>query len=513
MKINYFNINKRVAVSISVMSLMFFGCQKQLDINHNPSVATVDQASPNLIFPAAVLATASRVGGDLAIVGGMWSQHCTQAVLAQQYTDIDSYNLTNTDAFVSGASSSWTALYTNGLKNYQIAINEAKASGDWNFFLLNTVMKAYTYEILADLYDQVPYTQALLGSANLQPKFDSGLVVYQGLLGEIDTALSKDFTASTNTAPGTSDMVFGGTISSWIQFANTLKLKMYLRMINARPDLAQAGITALYSNNPSFLSSDASMTNFTSGAEQDNPMFEQNMRSLNILSNLKASTTFVSWLVNNKDSRVFKLFDSANSTLAGFFPSTSPNPNSINQGDYNNSSNAAYQTAPIFGETPTDPVEFISLAESYFLQAEADLRYFGGNNAQSLYNQGVLTAFGYYGLDGSSYVASGGAYEFPASGTPDQKIQSIITQKWASCAYGCHGIEAFFEKCRTGYPLTSSVYSTSPSYVPGQLVISKNSVLAAGLLPKRFVFPYDERAKNSNTPAEVSISTPVWWGK
>jgi hypothetical protein len=513
MRISHFKINKKVAVAISVVSFVFFGCQKELDINHNPSVATVDQASPNLIFPAAVLATASRAGGDLAIVGGIWSQYCTQSAQAIQYSDIDSYDLTNTDGFVSGSSSSWTALYTNGLKNYQIAIDEAKASGDWNFFLMSTVMKAYTYEILADLYDEIPYTQSLLGSANLQPKFDSGLVVYQGLLGEIDTALSKDFTASTNTAPGTSDLVFGGTISSWIQFANTLKLKMYLRMINARPDLAQAGITALYSSNLSFLTSDASMTNFSNGAAQDNPMFEQNIRSLNTPSNLRASTTLVSWLVQNKDSRVLKLFDSANSTISALYPSTSPNPNSVNQGDYSNSSNPAYSTAPIFGEAATDPVEFISLAESYFLQAEADLRYFGGNNAQSLYNQGVLTAFNYYGLDGSSYVASGGAYEFPAAGTLDQKIQSIITQKWISCAYGCHGIEAFFEKCRTGYPLTSPVYSTSSSYVPGQLVISKSSVLAAGLFPKRFVFPYDERAKNPNTPAEVSISTPVWWGK
>ncbi len=350
----YFNINKRFAVSLWVISLIFFGCKKALDINHNPSVATVDQASPNLIFPAAVLATTSRVGGDLAIVGGMWSQFCTQGVLSQQYIDIDSYDLTNTDLFVSGASSSWTALYTNGLKNYQIAIDEAKASGDWNFFLLNTVMKAYTYEILVDLYDQVPYTQALLGSANLQPKFDSGLVVYQSLLGEIDTALSKDFTASTNTSPGTSDLVFGGTISSWVQFANTLKLKMYLRMINARPDLAQAGITALYSSTPSFLVSDASVTNFSNGAQQDNPMFEQNMRSLNIPSNLRASTTLVSWLVSNNDTRVFKLFDSASSTLSGFYPSTSPNPNSIDQGNFNNSSNVVYQNAAIFGETPTD---------------------------------------------------------------------------------------------------------------------------------------------------------------
>ena len=508
------NILQKIGVQTFLIgTILFTGCQKELDINHNPSVSTVDQATPALLFPAAVLATTAKVGGDLGIVGGMWSQFCTQAALAQQYTDIDSYNLTNTDAFVSGINSSWTILYTNGLKNYQAVIDESKATGNWNFYLMGTVMKAYTWEVLADLYDEVPYTEALEGTANLQPKFDSGIVVYQGLLQEIDTALSKDFTASTNTAPGNADLVFGGNINSWFQFANTLRLKFYLRMINAYPALAQSGITTLYNSNPSFLSSDASVTNFTNASGLDNPMFEQNFRSLNTPTNLRASATLVSWLTVNKDSRILALFDSSSSTLAGIFPSTSPNPGSVNQGDFRNSSNPVYQTAPIFGESPTDPVEFISLAESYFMQAEADLRYFGGNNAQALYNQGVLAAFGYYGQDGSAYIAPGGVYAFPAGGSLEDKIAAIITQKWISCAYGCHGIESFFEKNRTGYPLTSPVYSTSPAYVPGQLVISLNTVLGPGMLPKRFVYPYDERSKNPNTPTEVSITTPVWWAQ
>src|SRR5580704_9738050 len=143
-------MKKRFLINTSVpailfLTLLFTGCQKELDINHNPSVATVDQASPDLLFPAAVLATTAKVGGDLAIVGAMWSQFATQAALAQQYTDVDSYNMTNTDGFVSGVNSSWTVLYTNGLKNYQVLLQKAKASGDWNFYLMGTVMKAYTW--------------------------------------------------------------------------------------------------------------------------------------------------------------------------------------------------------------------------------------------------------------------------------------------------------------------------------------------------------------------------------
>jgi hypothetical protein len=208
----------------------------------------------------------------------------------------------------------------------------------------------------------------------------------------------------------------------------------------------------------------------------------------------------VSWLQANKDPRIVYFFGSDSIT-------------SINQGDYANI-NAAYQAAPPFVQTPLDPVEFISTAESWFLQAEANLRYFGGSGADSLYNHGVLAAFQQEGLDGTSFIAPGGAYAYPAGGTPAQQLQAIIVQKWASCAYGCHGIESFFEQNRTGYPLRSPVYSTNPGYIPGQLVIGPNSSLPAGQYAKRFVYPYDETSRNTNAPQiVVPETTPVWWGQ
>ena len=490
-------IKKVMFVYFSCLVILYIGagCKKTLDINQNPNYPTLEQGTPKLVLPPAVLATTGIVGGDLAIVGGMFSQYFTQAPLAQQYTDIDAYNLQGIDNFVQHV---WDVLFTNGLKNYQYVIDQAQGKQDWNYYLMGTVMKAYTTEILVDLYDKIPYTQALQGANNLNPKFDDGFTVYKDLLNSIDTALSKDFTASTNTAPGASDLVFGGNMTKWTSFANTLELKMYLRMVNAAPQDAMTGIKALYANNPTFLTVDASVTDFTNAPGLDNPFWEQNQRENNTTSNLRASTTFVSWLEANNDPRIINYFGSAT-------------PASVNQGDYANA-NPVTASAPTFIQSPTDPVEFISLPESYFLQAEADLRYFGGNNAQNLYNQGVKAAFAQLGLDGSSFVATGGAYAYPTTGSAMQQLQAIITQKWASCAYGCHGIEAWFEKNRTGYPLTSPVYSTDPSYIPGQLVVVKNSVLPPGEMPKRFVFPYSETSKNTNAPAPVAITTKVWWG-
>ena len=177
------------------------------------------------------------------------------------FVDIETYDVPVTDRFTTFP---WFTLYTSGLTNYKSAADAAKAAGDWNFYLMSTVMKAYTTEVMVDLYDQIPYTEALQGAKNLHPKFDDGYSIYTTLLKEIDTALGKDFSAATNTLPGTQDLIFQGDISKWMAFANTLKLKMYLRMINAHPDVATAGVTALVNSHDfPFWPMDAAVTNFT----------------------------------------------------------------------------------------------------------------------------------------------------------------------------------------------------------------------------------------------------------
>ena len=172
-----------------------------------------------------------------------------------------------------------------------------------------------------------------------------------------------------------------------------------------------------------------------------------------------------------------------------------------------------YGKATVLVQSETDPVNLISATESYFMQAEARLRYFSGDNTEDLYNQAVENAFAETGKDGSSFIAPGGAYEFPAAGTFDDKLEALSVQKWASLAYGTHALEAFFERNRTGYPKASAVYSTSPAYIPGQFVFSPTGVTAPGAFPKRLVYPDVERSRNRNTPAEEPITKPVWWAK
>lgn len=470
-------------------------CKKLLDINTDPNNAPLDKATPEVLFPSAVASTAGRIGGEYAILGGIWAQFWTQSATASQYRNFDSYNVTQADL-----NGSFVETYSGALNDYQYIIKLANEDENWRFLLMATVMKAYTYQVMVDLYDQMPYDEAFQGEANITPHYENGDVIYNKLLAEIDTALSRDYNAGADV--GAPDVVFGGgNMEPWVRFAHTLKLKMFLREVYAKPDEAEAGIRALYDEDALFLTQDAAMDIFQNLPDKSNPLFEFNFRKLNINTNLRASRTLLTFLQEYQDPRTAFLYTPSAPDFVG-----------INQGDYTNP-DPALAGVSIAIVNATDPVHFISTAESYFLQAEARERYYGGDGALELYNSGVAAAFDQYGLgtDAAAFTAPGKPYAYPAIGNFEQKLEAIIVQKWLSLP-GSHALEAFFEKNRTGYPKSSPVYSTDPSYIPGQLVYPKTGT-TGGKYPKRLIIAEDERKTNPNVPAIKPITENVWWDK
>jgi hypothetical protein len=356
---------KKYIVFAAASVLALTSCKKVLDVNVDPDNPNANQGTPQLVFPAGVASSAGRIGGDLAILGGIWSQFYTQNTTSSQYRNQDAFNLSKTDYGATTLSSPWAELYSGALNDLQFVINKSKDQKNWNYYLMGTVVKAFTLQMLADIYDQVPYKEAFQGANNLTPRFDDGYEVYKGLLAELDTALAKDFNASTNTPAGTTDFIFPAaatswTIQPWIRFANTLKLKMYLRMVYAKPAEAQAGITAMYTNGAQFLNTDAKMDIFENAPDKSNPFYEFNFRKLNTDANLKASITFLSWLQTNNDPRLNDYFQ---------FKTGAPGQyQGINQGDYLNT-DPVFNTASKPNVQATDPVDFFLKGQKQFKKA------------------------------------------------------------------------------------------------------------------------------------------------
>ncbi|HWH62969.1 MAG TPA: SusD/RagB family nutrient-binding outer membrane lipoprotein, partial [Ginsengibacter sp.] len=169
--------NKKIAIAFFISVLIAgSGCKKTFDINHDPNNPSLEVGTPKIVFPVAVMGVAAVEGGDLALIGGILGEYLAQAASANQYKNIDQYDLKTTDY-----NAQYTTLYSYGLKNLQFVIDKANESQDWNFYLMGNVMKAYATGLLVDMYDQIPYTEALQGVGNLTPHFDDGYTIYKSL--------------------------------------------------------------------------------------------------------------------------------------------------------------------------------------------------------------------------------------------------------------------------------------------------------------------------------------------
>jgi hypothetical protein len=490
---------KKIAIFLTTFAVVFASCSDFLDVNKDPNNAPTN--TPALALPAGIASAGARLVTNYNIMGGMWVQYWAQNNGSNQYKNFDAYIVQQ-----STLNPDFNELYSGSLQDLQFARNESKKQGDWNLYLMSTVMQSYVYQMLVDIYDEIPFDEALQGNLVQHPHFRPGQEVYDSLIVRIDEALGKDFDATTNTDPGKQDLLFHGDVDRWVQFANTLKLKIYLRQIYARPAVAQSGIAALYAGGANFLTTSANMSQFDNVENKSNPLYEADRRKLNTGENIKASKTFMDFLEANDDTlRRAKLFTEPKKGFRG-----------IEQGNFGASTVEIVPndiSTAIIGAT--DTLYFMSVPEILFLQAEVAARGMGPGTgaAQGLYEAAIQAAFARLGIatGAEDYYEAGGPYEYP-NGTEEENLKAIAVQKWIALA-GIEGLEAFFERNRLGYPEFTDFSYDDAEYVPGDLVYPIGGVTGLGNRPKRLLFPETERNRNPNTPDQVPITTKVWWDK
>jgi Starch-binding associating with outer membrane len=486
-------------ISLAIATAFSLGaCSDWLDVNDDPNNPT--NVAAEFVLPAAQISVAATVGGNFAIVGGLWSQHWTQSHVASQYKDLDSYDLQGNDYNIA-----WTELYAGGLNDFEDVKTKATTLGNNNMLLQAEALQAYGFMTLTDWFDKIPFTEALKVSEIQAPKFDDGQAVYAALLSRLDAALALDFDNGTSTKVA-SDLVFGNLgsataqIDSWKRFANTLKLKMYLRQ-TASANSAQAitAISAMLAANTPFLTTHAAITQFIDQPDRSNPLYENNVRQLNVASNLRLSKTFQSFLEANNDQL----------RLNAYFTPGTTGQFGLEQGDFNANSIVILGGVPSTARmTALDPVYFFSRDEVYFLLAEAYLLTVDDAAAKTNYDLAVAAAYTKFGLTmPASKIAPGGEYEFPSSGTTAEMHEAIMMQKWV--AMFRQGAESYWDQARTGYPRISPVPTTNGSYVPGEWTMAKNAVTTA--FPKRLLYPDASRDVNPNTPARPLVTDKIWW--
>ncbi len=496
---------KIIAFLLIIITLS--SCQEYLDVNHNPSMT--EESRLDLVFPAALESSASVFGGGFMSLGAIWAQHWTSDINKPGFMGEDSYSVQAGDYGYDIYG--WGYLYTGTLMDYEWVKQRATEEQNWDYYLAATVMQCYVYQNMADLWDQIPVSDAL----QVKPAtFETGPQVYDVLISRINEALSKLYTDGTAKDLYDSDLIFQGNMNNWVAFANTLKLKMYIRQRFARPTESLEGINELYNSNAAFLNIDATFKDFKDEVGKGNYWYERNLRGGS--GALRASNTFLTYLVEKSDPRLDEIFTAPESGHKGIW-----------QGDYRDNFNSYGGGEPDFSApnmSALDPVYFISASESKFLQAEAlMMRGEAATTVEAMYKEAVGLNCARYGVTvadaESSIYGEFGYAAFPVTGTKTEQYEVLMMQKWVAMANG-QGLEAFFEHNRTNIPKESPMSPQNdnwdqPTYVSdylGYFTVSVQGVLAPPeRFPKRLLFSATERSKNPNIPATVGLNVPVWW--
>ncbi|SMD36901.1 Starch-binding associating with outer membrane [Reichenbachiella faecimaris] len=491
-------INKLMIV-LATFGLMALGaCDDYLDINNDPT--QVVDPDPNFTLTSGIIDIAYFHTDAYGLAASYWVQYVTQAGNVAGVTAQDQYQVLPGD---NAYQRDFNGLYSGPIQDLVYTSEEGLVRDQTNVAAIAELVKAYTFHSLVDMFDQVPYAQANKIDEFPNPVYDDGQDIYDDLIIKIDAAIDAIDPLSIEAVTG--DIIFGGNMNRWVEFANTLKLKIYLRQTEARTSVAQSGVESL--DGEAFLSSDALMAFDQSNPSNRHPA---ELADIGTQSFNAASGTIGNHMLNTNDPRIDVYFRRPIDTTDDPAPAVIPH-QFIDQANGPNvtgpDAGLSYYSARgdyMIGTGSAFP--YFTATESSFLQAEAALRgWITTGTAQEFYEQGIRDSFASAGLSGAdAWIAAEAPY--PTGGTFDAQLEAIMTAKWIALIR--QPLEMWNEWKRTGYPST-----TPATPVAGQVYIdpSPASLLPAGEFALRFPPTLTEATLNENTPDVVSLSTPVWW--
>ena len=140
-----------------------------------------------------------------------------------------------------------------------------------------TILKAYLIIQCAEVYGDVPYTEAnLIKDGTIKPKYDKQQAIFEGLIAEL-TSVNNSLKAIETTGKGWTqgDIMFKGDISKWRKFGNSLRLRMAIRMSKVNNDKAMEEADKAINDGVMESNSDNAIIQFTGGGVPNNaPLYQ-----------------------------------------------------------------------------------------------------------------------------------------------------------------------------------------------------------------------------------------------
>ncbi|WP_339703962.1 SusD/RagB family nutrient-binding outer membrane lipoprotein [Algoriphagus aquimarinus] len=519
----------RLFILASFISLT--SCEEFLGDNVNPNQAT--SATPQLVLPNALTSSANLllsystsaqwINGYTVNAGGYGGWGATVT-----------YNMTTTSY-----NGLWSATYDD-LINYQYI--EDQSAEDPALVYYNAAaktMKAFDYAMLVDVFGDAPYTEALSGSENVTPVYDSQTAIYQDLVAQLSTAVTIFTTAEGANGLGSADVMFGGDVTMWAKFANTLKLRLLIKMASASETSSFAASEfAKINTSVGFLTSDAKINpGYIATSGKQNPLWERYHSdaagSLSRSGRSAIPSTYTYTFYNGN-----KLLDQGRGYATyRSYPTGTPKGQLGNLVD--NPAALSNQTAWYVGSgTGADATNSIGLlkgrtadfpimlaAESYLLQAEAYMKGYLSGDDQDAFDEGILASYRYIYEDISGATSADwdpatdvqlykddnpDSYlvHYEQASSPAEKLEAIITQKYIALNF-INGHESWADFRRTAYP--KIVNGSSNPALSFASILSTST--RADELPVRYLYASSEFQLNpDNVPTGINQFTSlIFW--
>jgi len=471
---------KRIQSNIYLLSfiLLFFSssCKKIVEnINVDPNNPT--SAPYNLVLNGAQVAGMLIYEGNLARIAGVFARSFTG--VDRQYVSLNNYNSSSVDY-----NDTWDGLYATVIAQAKNVAAQAEAVNDKTTAGIAQVMMAQGFGVAADLWGDVPFSEAADPDKFPTPKFDAQADVYKGVQLLLDSAI-LNLSANVGNGPGSKDIYYGGNKSKWLQLAHTLKARYFLHVkdytnaiVNANMGINNAANNMLDPHGQSYL---IDFNVYYSFLSYDRPGY-MNADGAIAPAYLDATSSIYKGNSKTNETARFEFFYQVGLNTGGL------DPNVLVDFDWGNPSD---QNGFFGASMPFPLVTFeenqLILAESY-IKGNHDLNdALSALNAHRAYlNTGANIGTGYL-PDGSKYLPyvladflPGGMVNPVSSGLSQENalLTEILKEKYVTLI---GQIEQFNDVRRTHNFL-------------------KIPPTTGSKLPQRFLYPQDEINTNPNTP-------------
>ncbi len=486
-------------IFIGIIALSFFGlssCTKSiLDIN-SPNPNTASTSTPQLTTPVA-LENAARISQTNYLPLSEWMGFtATNGGFALDVA-LNSYQLTSTSL-----NGSWQNLYLN-ISNWNYVKKQAIQSNLPLYQAIAQLFQAYDFSCLVDLYNNVPYSDALLNNNSFSPKYDKGSDVYDSCVGLINSALTilKDPATLQTISTGTDNasiITFKGSLpdlSKWIKFANSLKLRLLINQ-------SQVASKSAYISSQASTIDPSELMGIGDDAMAD-PGYIASSGKLSPYYNLFFSApgqALDPYKIYHASNFALNFYTSTNDPRLSYFYDKDKN-GKYTGNDFGNESSVDVSPLGTPSLNPTSPSVIMLAAEALFDQAEAIQRGWLPGDAKAVYQSAIQASFAYTGVANPAAAAVAYTSQDNMNVNWDKatdKIKLIISQKWA--ALNTISILTVYDDYRrTGFPdVPISIYQ---GHLPN--------------IPLRLIYPQAEYNLNAvNVGAEGTINPQtdkVFW--